>query len=141
MAKKSWRKYRKAQFFIISAFTIVSILYFISRWMEPYTVIDTSSIASMEEPFIFNNLMDKTHEVIQNSKDVYDLKYNLQEFESFVKDYGITKNLNIKFQMPNMTKMVQMAERRIPAEVYYCINMTSPTANLRACRNETFYKV
>ena len=90
-------KSKKAQFFVLSAFAIVSIIYFVSRWMEPYTIIDTSSVVSVEEPFIFNNIVEKANETIYTSKSSDDLQYNIQEYKNFVGGYASSKNLQIIF--------------------------------------------
>lgn len=89
---RSLSKSRKAQFFILSAFVIVSIVYVISKWLEPYTIIDTSEIVLREETFVFNNIVEKTDEAIESTKSYGDLSYNLQEYRSFVKDYASQKN-------------------------------------------------
>lgn len=99
----SLSKSRKAEFFILSAFAIVSIIYFMGRWMEPYTIIDTSSVALMEEPFIFNNVVDKTEQTIFISKDPDDLKFNLEEYMQFVDSYASRKNLKITFDTSRLT--------------------------------------
>jgi len=96
-------KSKKAQFFVLSAFAIVSIIYFVSRWMEPYTIIDTSSAASIEEPFIFNNIVEKTNETIYISKSSDDLQYNIEEYKNFVEDYASSKNLQIIFDTSKLT--------------------------------------
>lgn len=88
-------KSRKAQFYVLSAFAIVSIIYLVSTWIESYTIIDTSSIPLMEEPFVFNNMKEKAVEVVKNSNDCENLQYNLDEYKAFVENYGMTKNFNI----------------------------------------------
>jgi hypothetical protein len=90
-------KSRKAQFFILSAFVIVTVIYFISRWIEPYTVIDTSSVVLMEEPFIFNNIKEKAFVAVNESKSCEDLKYNLEEYKYFVESYALAKGYNLDF--------------------------------------------
>lgn len=92
-------KSRKAQFFVLSAFAIVSIIYFVSKWMEPYTIIDTSSVVMTEEPFVFNNIVEKAEETIYSSKTSDDLKYNILEYKNFVEEYGIRKGLKITFNI------------------------------------------
>jgi len=88
-------KFKKAQFYILTAFTIVSIIFMVSMWIESYTIIDTSSIPMMEEPFLFNNIVEKSIEVVKQSKTCDDLKYNLGEYQTFVEKYGVSKNFNI----------------------------------------------
>ena len=88
---------RKAQFFILSAFAIVSVLYFVSRWIEPYTIIDTSAVALREEPFVFNNIREKAVELVETTKNCDELAYNLDEYKNFVKDFASMKNLDLTF--------------------------------------------
>lgn len=94
---------RKAQFFVLSAFAIVTVIYFISRWVEPYTIIDTSAVVLMEEPFIFNNIVEKANETIYISKSVNDTKYNIEEYKQFVEEYALRKNLKITFDISGLT--------------------------------------
>ena len=94
---RSLLKSRKAQFFIMSAFAIVSIIFFISKWMEPTTILDTSQIALMDEPFIFTNIVEKGVNVIKISSTCEDLKFNLEEYKIFVENYALSKNYNLNF--------------------------------------------
>ena len=98
-------KSRKAQFFILTAFAIVSIIYFISKWMEPTGILDTSQIVLMEEPFIFSNIVEKSVQVINSSKDCEELKFNLEEYKMFVENYALSKvyNLNFTYTLPPCT--------------------------------------
>lgn len=91
-------KFKKAQFFVLSAFAIVTIIFFISRWIEPFTIIDTSAIALIEEPFIFNNIVDKARQTVETSKSCEELNFNLQEFKTFTRDFGLRKNYKITFE-------------------------------------------
>ena len=85
-------KSRKAQFFILSVVAIVGVLYFLSRWLEPTTTSDASSIVLIEEPFVFNNIKEKAVDVVKLSKDCEELNYNLREYKTFVENYVIEKN-------------------------------------------------
>lgn len=96
LLKLNTRK-RKAQFFILSAFAIVSILYIMSSWVQPFTIIDTSNIVLLQEPFIFNNIKEKAIETVKLSKSCDDLRYNLDEYSNFVNQYSSSKNLNLNF--------------------------------------------
>lgn len=93
--QKRFFKFKKAQFYILTAFVIVSIIFIVSMWIESYTIIDTSSVPMMEEPFVFNNIVEKAIEVVKQGKSCDDLKYNLGEYKTFVEKYGVTKNFNI----------------------------------------------
>ncbi len=99
------RPSRKAQFFILSAFAIVSILYFLSRWLEPTTIPDTSSIVAMDEPFIFNNIREKTSVVVNGSRNCEELQFNLEEFKDFAESFATEKNyiLNLDYSLPACT--------------------------------------
>ena len=84
---------KKAQFFVLSAFAIVTILYFISSWIEPYTIIDTSAVVFREEPFIFNNIKEKAIEVVKISNSCEELEYNLDEYKNFVENYVLRRGV------------------------------------------------
>jgi hypothetical protein len=88
---------RKAQFFLLSAFTIITIIFLVSQWIEPYTITDTSSIVMKEEFFIFNNIVEKARETVNLSKDCEELKFNLEEYDSFVEKFALSKHLNLEF--------------------------------------------
>jgi len=90
-------KSRKAQFFILSAVAIVTIIFFVSRWLEPYTIVDTSSIALKDEFYIFDNIVEKIKETVRTSKDCEELKYNLDEYKNFVDNFAAEKNYKMDF--------------------------------------------
>jgi len=90
-------KSRKAQFYILSGFVIVGILYVVGRWIEPPTIIDTSSVARLEDPFIFNNIKEKAIQVVKISKSCEELNYNLDEFSKFVRDFVTAKKIGFTF--------------------------------------------
>ena len=99
---RSLSRSRKAQFFVLSAFTIVTIVFFLSQWIEPYTIIDTSSIALKEEFFIFNNIKEKAVETVKNST-CEELEYNLGEFKTFAENFASMKNLDLNVTCYNIT--------------------------------------
>ena len=94
MVKKN-RTGQKAQFFILSALIIVSLAYMVSRWIEPLEIVDTSSVALAEEPFIFNNIKEKAVYAVSGSKSCEDLAYNILEYKRFVEGYTLGKNLKL----------------------------------------------
>jgi len=96
-------KSRKAQFFVLSAFAIVTVVFFLSQWIEPYTIIDTSSAALREDFFIFNNIKEKAVETVKGSKDCEDLRYNLGEYKSFTENFASMKNLDLNVTYYNTT--------------------------------------
>jgi len=119
--QKKVLNFKKAQFYILSAFAIVSIIFMVSMWIESYTIIDTSSIPMMEEPFAFNNIVEKATEVVRQSKNCDDLKYNLDEYRLFVEKYGINKNFNI-----TLTYSYSCS----PLSATFKLNLTSPKAKI-----------
>jgi len=91
-------KSRKAQFFILSAFAIVSIVYFMARWLEPFTIIDVSQIPLQEEVFFFNNIKEKSfYFAKEGTKSCDDLKYNIEEYKHFVEAYALEKGYKLNF--------------------------------------------
>ena len=84
-------KSKKAQFMVITAFVIVSIFYLVSKWMEPYTIPDTSEIVLMDEPFIMDNVKEEALAVVDESKSCEELEDNLSEFKSYIEDYAFKK--------------------------------------------------
>jgi hypothetical protein len=90
-------KSRKAQFYILSAVAIIGILYFLSRWLEPTSIVDTSSIAISDEPFVFNNIKEKTTDIVKLSKDCEELRDNLAEYKQFVENYALEKGYKLDF--------------------------------------------
>lgn len=123
---------RKAQFFVLSAFVMVTILYFVSRWMEPYTIIDTSSVVLISEPFIFNNIKEKAAYAIIGSKTCEDLKYNLEEYKYFVEGYALEKgyNLDLNYSIANCPEEVIPAPPVSPTVVAFNLTLMSPSAVL-----------
>ncbi len=91
------RSARKGQFFIMTTLVIVTILFFIGRWSDSVTHIDTSNIVLSDEQFTFDNIYEKTTEVVKKSATCDDLTYNLQEYKDFISDFSKTKNYKIDF--------------------------------------------
>jgi len=119
---RSLLKSRKAQFFILSAVAVIGILYFLSRWLEPSTITDTSSVVLMEEPFIFNNIKEKAVETVETSKSCEELKYNLDEYKKFVENYMLKKGslvLQYQFVAPCYDNPPT------PAVVEFTLNLTT----------------
>jgi hypothetical protein len=67
--------------------------------MAPYTIIDTSSVATMEEPFIFNNIKEKAIYAVNGSKSCEDVMYNIEEYKNFVENYARDKGYKLNFDV------------------------------------------
>lgn len=123
-------KSKKGQFFVLSAFVIVSILYFVSRWMEPYTIIDTSQVVLIEEPFVFNNIKEKVEYAILGSKSCGELKYNLEEYKIFVESYAMEKgyDVDLNYSIANCPEEMVPAPPESPTVVVFNLTLKSPSA-------------
>jgi hypothetical protein len=82
---------KKAQFMILTAFLMVSVFYLISRWIEPYNLLDTAEVVLIEEPFVFNNIKEKAIELVSTSASCAELVANLEEYKIFIEDYAFKK--------------------------------------------------
>lgn len=88
---------KKAQFFVISAVTIVTLLFLISQWIEPATIVDASEAILREETFIFSNIKEKGIATVTSSKTCDDLSYNLDEYKNFAEQYVASKGAQLNF--------------------------------------------
>ena len=118
---RSLQKSRKAQFFILSAFAIISILFIISQWVEPFKIIDTSAAVLDDEIFVFNNLKEQSASVVKSSKECNDLKFNLEEFKSFIDNYISQKNMRLTF---NYNIASPCEDSKLSTEFYIAITST-----------------
>ena len=91
----SYKRGSKAQFFVLSAFIIITILFIISQFLQPAGVFDTSSLIFTDEIFIFNNVKEKAIEVVQISEDCNSLSENLDEYKEFTQDFVRQRNANL----------------------------------------------
>lgn len=115
----------KAQFFILSTLIIVISLFFLSRWIEPFLIIDISRIILKEEVFVFNNLKEKSLEVVKISKSCEELKFNLEEFKIFAEKFCAEKGFSLEF---NYTFSCET----LPVFITFSMNLTSEEMRLEA---------
>ncbi|MEM5834497.1 MAG: hypothetical protein QXQ69_01450 [Candidatus Aenigmatarchaeota archaeon] len=88
-------KSRKAEFFVVSTVAIVSIIFILSKYMGPQSLVDTSSVV-LDEPFIFDNIVEKAQETVRKSENCEDLAYNLDEYKNFVESFYAKKNIKVE---------------------------------------------
>ncbi len=88
---------KKAQFFVISAVTIVVLLFLVSQWLQPQTIIDASEAVLREETFVFSNIKEKAIATAATSKTCDDLSYNLDEYKNFAEQYVAGKGSKLNF--------------------------------------------
>jgi len=123
---RSLLKSKKAQFFILSAVLIVSVLFMISNWIRPISILDTSSAVLMEEPFVFNNIKEKADETVQISANCEELRFNLEEFKNFTVDFTLRKNFNLDLSYTIDSCGVSSRQ------VTFNITMTSPRMTINS---------
>lgn len=90
---------KKAQFFILTTVVIVGVFYTLSKYINPYAFIDTSSAASGSETFFFDNIKEKAIKTVKISlPDDGNLTANLNSYKIFVEkmasDDGYSLNFN-----------------------------------------------
>ncbi|MEM5853460.1 MAG: hypothetical protein QXG39_05215 [Candidatus Aenigmatarchaeota archaeon] len=122
---------KKAQFFILSAVIIISIIFMISQWIEPYTIPDTSSIAMEEVFFVFNNVKEKVVETVMKSKDCEDLNFNLGEYKTYAEKFASTRTFNL-----NLNYSIKSPCQDNVRETSFNITLTS-----RSVLIQSFFKV
>ena len=91
------KRLNKAQFFILSAFVMVTILFVISQFIQPSGIFDTSSAVLMDEIFTFNNIKEKTIELVKISDSCSELNTNLEEYRQFVESFVTQKNARLVY--------------------------------------------
>lgn len=88
---------RKAQFFILSVFIMITILFVISEFIQPSSIFDTSSVVISDDVFTFNNIKEKAISVVDLSENCKDLSLNLEEYKNFIQKVATQKNQQIVF--------------------------------------------
>ncbi len=124
---------RKAQFMIITAFVMVSIFYMISKWIEPYNILDTAEVVLIEEPFVFNNIKEKALDLVNTSKSCDELVYNLEEYKTFTEDYAFRRFI-VYFGYTLSTPCYEY-DPRFPVLVIFDVELKSEKITIK----DTFY--
>lgn len=87
----------KAQFFILSAFVMITILFVVSQFIQPSGIFDTSSAVLADEVYIFNNIKEKSISIVKTSESCSDLNFNLNEYKGFVQNFVTQRNARLTF--------------------------------------------
>lgn len=109
---------KKAQFFVLTTVVIVGVFYTLSKYINPYSFIDTSEAATGGESFFFDNVKGKAIETVELSPDNdLMLERNLEEYKEFVERTASDKgyNLNFNYEVTSNSvnvSMVLMSEKR-----------------------------
>ena len=127
----------KGQFFILSTFTILTILFFLSRYIQPIEIIDISQVVFADEVFVFNNIKEKAIETVKISKSCDEVKYNLEEYKNFaVRFASKIGKLLFSYQFRSPCKLPTGEE--IPAVIEFNITLISYPAKLNTVFYETW---
>jgi hypothetical protein len=118
---------------VLTGFVIISIFYLVSKWLEPYNVIDTSSAIMTEEPYIFNNIKQESFNIVDTSTSCSELVNSLEEYKRFVEDFAFRK-LIIYFDYSLETPCYE-ADPEFPVLVIFNVELRSTKMRIR----DTFY--
>ncbi|MBS3052678.1 MAG: hypothetical protein J4428_04900 [Candidatus Aenigmarchaeota archaeon] len=87
---------KKAQFFILTSVIIVGIFYTLSKYVNPYSFVDTSTATQGSEIFFFENIKDKTIKTIEISS-ASQLSSNMNMFRNYVQNIAINKGYTLAY--------------------------------------------
>jgi hypothetical protein len=80
----------KGQFYVLTAVVVVGFFLLLSRYIGPYSFIDSSRSVTDDEIFFFNNVKDKAEETVSLSNSTT-LLPNLQNFTAIAKSEAARK--------------------------------------------------
>ncbi len=87
---------KKAQFFILTSVIIVGIFYTLSKYVNPYSFVDTSTATQGSEIFFFENIKDKTIKTVEISS-ASQLSSNMNMFRNYVQNIAINKGYTLAY--------------------------------------------
>lgn len=87
---------KKAQFFILTSVIIIGVFYALSKYVNPYSFIDTSVAAQSGEIFFFENVKDKTIKTVEISSPSQ-LTSNMNTFRTFAQGVAIDKGYTLVY--------------------------------------------
>jgi hypothetical protein len=120
---------RKAQFFTLTAFAVVGALFVISRLLSPANIPDPSQVALAEEFFIFNDIKEKTIQVVKETKGCNEILKNLEEFREAARQFALRKGiLYLEFRLN--TPCIE--DPLFPVVVIFDLRLVSPQVTLSA---------
>ena len=77
----------KGQFYVLTSVVIVGFFFLLSKYVNPYSFIDSSKSITDDEIFFFNNVRDKAEKAVMVSGlDDSTLNRNLNNFGTLAKD-------------------------------------------------------
>jgi hypothetical protein len=98
----------KAQFFVLTAVVFAGFFYTLSKYLTPYSFVDTSKYANSPEIFLFNNIKEKAIKTVritqQNNPDK--LVENLIAFRNYAQEVARDNGYILFFEFDNTTTTV-----------------------------------
>ncbi|NCO97529.1 MAG: hypothetical protein COY38_03635 [Candidatus Aenigmarchaeota archaeon CG_4_10_14_0_8_um_filter_37_24] len=86
----------KAQFFILTSVMIVFVFFSLSKYVNQYSLIDTSKVAEGAETFMFENIKEKAIKTIHIS-NFNNVDGRLQTYKDFVQDMANDRGYKLTF--------------------------------------------
>lgn len=121
----------KGQFFLLTAFAILTALFVLSRYVQPFEIIDISRVILNDEVFIFNNIKEKAIEVVKISKSCEELKFNLEEYKIFAERFA-SKYGKLLFFSYQFTSPCESGGEDIPTTVNFNLTLISPSIQINS---------
>lgn len=117
---------KKAQFFILTAVTIIGVFYGLSKYLNPYSFIDTSKAVQGNEVFFFNNVKDKAIKTVEIGGTDEELKDHLNLYKNFVedvaRDYGYILNFNYRIYADRVDFSMYLQSQKVRLYSDFSVN-------------------
>lgn len=100
--------FNKAQFFILTAVVFAGVFYVLSKYITPYSFVDTSKYANSPEIFLFNNIKEKAIKTVKitQQNNPNQLVNNLISYRDYVKKVASENGYILFFEFDNTTTTV-----------------------------------
>jgi len=95
----------KAQFFILTSVVIIGVFFSLSKYVNQYSFIDTSTAAEGAEIFMFENIKEKAIKAVQIS-NVTNFKPRLLEYKISVENMVADRGYTLVFNYFNVSNVV-----------------------------------
>ena len=129
---------KKAEFFILTTVVIVAVFYTLTKYINPYAFIDTSTASEGGEIFFFDNVKDKAIKTLQisNPDNFFD---NLNTYKNFVDSLASEKGYNMVFTYKNTTRKVDFYMLLTSQKYTLKANFTAPVPPTLMTKSTIFY--
>ncbi|MEM5776839.1 MAG: hypothetical protein QXJ06_00125 [Candidatus Aenigmatarchaeota archaeon] len=98
----------KAQFFVLTAVVFAGFFYMLSKYITPYSFVDTSKYANSPEIFLFNNIKAKAIKTVRltQQNNPNDLVNNLIIYRNYAEKIARDNGYILFFEFDNTTTTV-----------------------------------